>query len=74
MATASTAHSAPHDTIFALSSGAGRTAVAVVRVSGPAAGIALDALSSPRPKPRFAALRKLRHPNTGEEFDHALVL
>ncbi len=62
------------DTIFALSSGAGRTALAVVRVSGPAAGLALDRIAAPRPKPRFAAFRKLRHPETGEEFDHALVL
>jgi tRNA modification GTPase len=67
-------HQAQGGTIYAVSSGTGRTAVAVVRVSGPAAGIALDAISSPRPKPRFAALRKLRHPLTGEEFDHALVL
>jgi tRNA modification GTPase len=74
MATASTEDVASGDTIYAVSSGAGRTAVAVVRVSGPAAGIALDAISSPRPKPRFAALRKLHHPVTREEFDHALVL
>ena len=74
MATASTEDRAQGDTIYAVSSGTGRTAVAVVRVSGPAAGAALDAISSPRPKPRFAALRKLRHPVTGEEFDHALVL
>ena len=62
------------DTIFALSSGAGRTALAVVRVSGPAAGLAVDRIAAPRSKPRFAAFRKLRHPETGEEFDHALVL
>lgn len=62
------------DTIFALSSGAGRTALAVVRVSGPAAGLAVDRIAAPRPKPRFAAFRKLRHPETAEEFDHALVL
>ena len=74
MATAPTDHSAPPDTIYALSSGAGRTALAVVRVSGPAAGPALDAIAAPRPAPRFAAFRKLRHPDTGEEFDHALVL
>jgi tRNA modification GTPase len=67
------AHTA-QDTIFALSSGAGRAALAVVRVSGPAAGLALDRLAAPRPKPRLAALRKLRHPDTGEVFDHALVL
>jgi tRNA modification GTPase len=74
MATASMPSAVPHDTIFALSSGGGRTAVAVVRVSGPAAGIALERIAAPLPKPRFAALRKLRHPDTGEEFDHALVL
>ena len=74
MATAPTDDLAPPDTIYALSSGTGRTALAVVRVSGPAAGPALDAIAAPRPKPRFAAFRKLRHPDTGEEFDHALVL
>ncbi len=74
MATAPASVTGAQDTIFALSSGAGRTALAVVRVSGPAAGTALDRISSPRPKPRFAAFRKLRHPDTGEEFDHALVL
>jgi tRNA modification GTPase len=74
MATAPTEDVAPADTIYAVSSGTGRTAVAVVRVSGPAAGIALDRIAAPRQKPRFAALRKLRHPVTREEFDHALVL
>jgi tRNA modification GTPase len=74
METTPTPENAPQDTIFALSSGAGRTALAVVRVSGPAAGIAIDSIAAPRPKPRFAAFRKLRHPETGEEFDHALVL
>lgn len=74
MATTPTSESASQDTIYALSSGAGRTALAVVRVSGPAAGLAVDSIAAPRPKPRFAAFRKLRHPETGEEFDHALVL
>ncbi len=74
MSMAPTSKEPTQDTIFALSSGAGRTALAVVRVSGPAAGAALDRIAAPRPKPRFAAFRKLRHPETGEEFDHALVL
>jgi len=74
MTTAPTSGEPTYDTIFALSSGAGRTALAVVRASGPAAGLALDRIATPRPKPRFAAFRKLRHPETGEEFDHALVL
>ncbi len=74
MATAPSEGDAPGDTIFAVSSGAGRTAVAVIRVSGPAAGQVLERIAPPLPKPRFAAFRKLRHPDTGEEFDHALVL
>ncbi|MBL6932256.1 MAG: tRNA uridine-5-carboxymethylaminomethyl(34) synthesis GTPase MnmE [Rhodospirillales bacterium] len=45
----------PDDTIFALASGAGRSGIAVIRLSGPAAGQALEALSnSPLPKPRQA--------------------
>jgi tRNA modification GTPase len=74
MASAETSETGPTDTVFAVSSGTGRTALAVVRVSGPAAGIALDRIAAPRPKSRFAAFRKLKHPDTGEEFDHALVL
>ena len=62
------------DTIFALSSGQGRAGVAVIRVSGPAAGQALDRMAAPRPKPRFAAFRTIRHPETGEMLDQALVL
>ncbi len=61
-------------TIFALSSAPGRAGVAVVRVSGPRAGTAIDALASPRPQDRVAALRRLRAPATGEILDHALVL
>lgn len=74
MASAEASPPSPTDTVFAVSSGTGRTALAVVRVSGPAAGIAIDRIAAPRPKPRFAAFRKLKHPETGEEFDHALVL
>ncbi|HJZ31327.1 MAG TPA: tRNA uridine-5-carboxymethylaminomethyl(34) synthesis GTPase MnmE [Hyphomicrobiaceae bacterium] len=61
-------------TIFALSSGHGRAGVAVIRICGPAAGGVLDAMAPPRPRPRFAALRRLRHPATGEVLDHALLL
>jgi tRNA modification GTPase len=62
------------DTIFALSSAPGRAGVAVIRVSGPAAGTVLDLMAPPRPKPRFAGLRGIRHPQTGEILDGALVL
>lgn len=61
-------------TIFALSSGHGRAGVAVIRISGPAAGSVLDAMAAPRPKPRFAAFRRVRHPVSSEVLDDALVL
>jgi len=60
-------------TIFALSSAAGRAAIAVVRVSGPCAGQAIRALTGREPpKPRFAALRRIA--SEGERIDDALVL
>ncbi|MFM9942882.1 MAG: tRNA uridine-5-carboxymethylaminomethyl(34) synthesis GTPase MnmE [Hyphomicrobiaceae bacterium] len=61
-------------TIFALSSGHGRAGVAVIRISGPQAGPALDGMAAPRPKPRYAALRRVRHPASKEVLDEALVL
>lgn len=60
------------DTIFALATAAGRAAVAVVRVSGPATLSIVEALCGRAPKPRLAALRTLRH--QGVELDEALVL
>jgi len=61
-------------TIFALSSAPGRAGVAVIRISGPAAGTVLDTLAAPRPEPRSAKIRYLRRPETGEILDQALVL
>ncbi len=62
-------------TIFALATAPGRAGVAVVRVSGPASGDALAALTGkPLPKPRMATLVRLRDPKTGEALDDALVL
>jgi tRNA modification GTPase len=60
-------------TIYALSSAHGRAAVAVIRVSGADAGLALDRLAPPRPQPRLATLRTLRSA-TGEVLDQGLVL
>lgn len=63
------------DTIFALSSGAGTSGVAVVRLSGPGSNAALLKLGGERlPKPRYTALRKLTDPVSGEVLDQALVI
>jgi len=61
------------ETIFALSSGAPPAGIAVVRVSGPAAGTALAALTQSLPPPRQANLARLRD-SAGDLLDHALVL
>ncbi|KMO27866.1 tRNA modification GTPase MnmE [Methylobacterium variabile] len=61
-------------TIFAPATGYGRTAVAVVRISGPQAGHALSALiRAPLPPARRLSLRTLREPSTGDLLDQALV-
>ncbi|MEO1693675.1 MAG: tRNA uridine-5-carboxymethylaminomethyl(34) synthesis GTPase MnmE [Pseudomonadota bacterium] len=68
----------PSQTIFALSSGTGRAGVAVFRVSGPAAGTSLTALTGSLPPPRVASLRAVRAPRSssapGDLIDHALVI
>ncbi|MCY4504802.1 MAG: 50S ribosome-binding GTPase, partial [Hyphomicrobiales bacterium] len=62
-------------TIYAPATAPGEAAIAVVRVSGPAAGAALRALSGRAPPPpRTATLRQLRHPESGAPIDEALVL
>lgn len=61
------------DTIFALSSGAPPAAIAVVRVSGPAALATGAALAGDLPPPRQAKLRRLRGPDR-TALDDALVL
>jgi tRNA modification GTPase len=61
------------DTIFALSSGRPRSAIAVIRMSGPRAGQALAILGVGRPEPRRATLATLRGPD-GTPIDDALVL
>jgi tRNA modification GTPase len=61
-------------TIFALSSGRPPAAIAVVRISGPLARVALETLGGKLPEPRRAALRGLRAPDTKAVIDEALVL
>lgn len=62
------------DTIAALASGRGRAAIAVVRISGPATGRAIEALTGALPEPRMASVRSLRDPRDGELIDKGLVL
>ncbi len=64
------------DSIFALSSGAGRAAVAVVRISGPESGEALKKLLNGKdlPEARRASLRRLFDPESGGPLDRALLL
>lgn len=61
------------DTIFAAATAPGRAAVAVVRLSGPAAGEALRRLCGRLPAPRRASVRRLRDAG-GALLDEALVL
>lgn len=62
------------DTIYALSSGSPPAAIAVIRISGPAAAATLRKISGTLPQPRLARLRALRDPGTGELLDRALIL
>ncbi|MGD0147462.1 MAG: tRNA uridine-5-carboxymethylaminomethyl(34) synthesis GTPase MnmE [Xanthobacteraceae bacterium] len=63
-----------HSTIFALSSGRPPAAIAVVRISGPRAGAALEKLIGRLPEPRKATLGRVRDPASGEVIDEALAL
>jgi tRNA modification GTPase len=63
-----------HDTIFAPASGAGRAAIAVLRLSGPGCSAALETLAPGAQFPdRRAVLRTLRHPQSREPLDRALI-
>ena len=61
------------DTIFALATARGRAGVAVIRVSGPRAVAAAETLAGALPRPRQAALRRLRD-RAGGTLDDALVI
>ena len=63
------------ETIFALSSGAGVAGVAVIRVSGPGASLALTELSrQDLPPARRAVVRELRAVEDGRLLDRALCI
>ena len=61
------------DTIFAVASGAGRTAVAVVRVSGPAVRFVVETMMGRLPLARHAKLAAIRSLE-GRVLDRGLVL
>ena len=67
---------ASRETIFALSSGAGRAGVAVIRLSGPLAGPTLCALLGREtlPAPRHAVYAPIRDPQSGERLDDAVAI
>ncbi len=60
-------------TIFALATAPGKSAVALVRISGPATAHVLESLIKTLPQPRRASLRRIRAPGNGEIIDQALV-
>lgn len=62
-----------NETIFALSSGALPSGVAVVRVSGPHSAEVLERLTGRTLKPRVAAFTALRDPD-GELIDHGIAI
>ena len=62
-------------TIYALASGAGRSGVAVVRISGTACDRALEALGvAPLPSARKAVRTTFRDPDSGEPLDDGLTI
>ena len=61
------------DTIFALATPPGRSAVAILRVSGPDSRFALETICGQLPAPRVASLRTLRDV-AGQAIDRGLVL
>jgi tRNA modification GTPase len=62
------------DTIFAPASGAGRAAIAVLRISGPGCSEALQTIAPGAEFPdRRAVLCTLRHPHSREPLDRGLI-
>jgi tRNA modification GTPase len=62
------------DTIFAIASGHGRSAVCLIRISGSESRLILERMTGGVPEPRRAVVRTLRDPKTNDPLDQALVL
>ncbi|MGH6801141.1 MAG: tRNA modification GTPase, partial [Methylocella sp.] len=63
-----------HDTIFGTATGAGRAAIAVLRLSGTATRLVVKTIAGKLPKPRTAALAAFRDPATGDAIDKGLAI
>lgn len=63
-----------NDTIFALATAPGRAGVAMVRISGAEAALALRDLAGTLPPPRQAQRARIRDPRSGEILDDGIVL
>ena len=61
-------------TIFALASGLGKAAIAVIRISGPDSAQTIETLVGQLPRPRQASFRKIIDPNDRKIIDGGLVL
>ncbi len=62
-------------TIYALSSGYGKSGIAVIRVSGPETRKVIELLtSSPLPTPKLATLKKINKINSNEIIDEGIIL
>jgi hypothetical protein len=60
-------------TIYALATGAGKSAVAIIRISGSRSSDILRSIAGGTPSPRIATLRPILNPQTAEILDHAVV-
>jgi len=66
--------SSDSSTIYAPATAAGRAGVAIIRVSGAAAGAAARAIGGTLPAPRRAQLADIKDPHSGESLDRGLLL
>ena len=63
------------DTIYSLSTGAGSSGVAIIRLSGPASEEVLKKLTRKRaPEPRLASLRRIHNPIDQNAIDEGIVI
>ncbi len=62
------------NTIYALATGMGRSAIAVIRLSGPSTRAVIEAIAGAAPPPRRARPVYFRDPETKDIMDHGILL